>query len=50
MNNINNTLEDTKEAQKGFSKQINKQNIETKAQRMEYYLKHRDIGLINWEN
>lgn len=50
LNNINNTLEDTKEAQKGFSKQINKQNIETKAQRMEYYLKHRDIGLINWEN
>lgn len=50
LNNINNTLEDTKEAQKGFSKQINKQNIETKAQRMEYYLKHRDVGLINWEN
>lgn len=50
LNNINNTLEDTKEAQKGFSKQINKQNIETKAQRMEYYLKHRDGGLINWEN
>ena len=50
LNNINNTLEDTKEAQKGFSKQINKQHIETKAQRMEYYLKHRDIGLINWEN
>lgn len=50
LNNINNTLEDTKEAQKGFSKQINKQHIETKAQRMEYYLKHRDVGLINWEN
>lgn len=50
LNNINNTLEDTKEAQKGFSKQINKQKIETKAQRMEYYLKHRDVGLINWEN
>lgn len=50
LNNINNTLEDTKEAQKGFSKQINKQNIETKAQRMEYYLKHRDVGLIDWEN
>ncbi len=50
LNNINNTLEDTKEVQKGFSKQINKQNIETKAQRMEYYLKHRDVGLINWEN
>lgn len=50
LNNINNTLEDTKEAQKGFSKQINKQNIETKAQRMEYYSKHRDVGLINWEN
>ena len=50
LNNINNTLEDTKEAQKGFLKQINKQNIETKAQRMEYYLKHRDVGLINWEN
>lgn len=50
LNNINNTLEDTKEAQKGFSKQINKQNIETKTQRMEYYLKHRDVGLINWEN
>ena len=50
LNNINNTLEDTKEAQKGFSKQINKQNIETKAQRMEYYLKHRDVGLINWES
>lgn len=50
LNNINNTLEDTKEAQKGFSKQINKQNIETKAQRMEYYLKHRDVGLINWGN
>ena len=50
LNNINNTLEDTKEAQNGFSKQINKQNIETKAQRMEYYLKHRDVGLINWEN
>lgn len=50
LNNINNTLEDAKEAQKGFSKQINKQNIETKAQRMEYYLKHRDVGLINWEN
>ena len=50
LNNINNILEDTKEAQKGFSKQINKQNIETKAQRMEYYLKHRDVGLINWEN
>lgn len=50
LNNINNTLEDTKEAQKEFSKQINKQNIETKAQRMEYYLKHRDVGLINWEN
>lgn len=50
LNNINNTLEDTKEAQKGFSKQIKKQNIETKAQRMEYYLKHRDVGLINWEN
>lgn len=50
LNNINNTLEDTKEDQKGFSKQINKQNIETKAQRMEYYLKHRDVGLINWEN
>ena len=50
LNNINNTLDDTKEAQKGFSKQINKQNIETKAQRMEYYLKHRDVGLINWEN
>ena len=50
LNNINNTLEDTKDAQKGFSKQINKQNIETKAQRMEYYLKHRDVGLINWEN
>ncbi len=50
LNNINNTLEDTKETQKGFSKQINKQNIETKAQRMEYYLKHRDVGLINWEN
>lgn len=50
LNNINNTLEDTKEAQKGLSKQINKQNIETKAQRMEYYLKHRDVGLINWEN
>ena len=50
LNNINNTLEDTKEDQKGFSKQINKQNIETKAQRMEYYLKHRDVGLINWGN
>lgn len=50
LNNINNTLEDTKEVQKGFSKQINKQNIETKSQRMEYYLKHRDVGLINWEN
>ena len=50
LNNINNTLEDTKEAQKGISKQINKQHIETKAQRMEYYLKHRDVGLINWEN
>ena len=50
LNNINNTLEDTKEAQNGFSKQINKQHIETKAQRMEYYLKHRDVGLINWEN
>lgn len=50
LNNINNTLEDTKEAQRGFSKQINKQNIETKAQRMEYYLKHRDVGLINWGN
>ena len=50
LNNINNTLEDTKEAQKGFSKQINKQHIETKAQRMEYYLKHRDVGLIDWEN
>ena len=50
LNNINNTLEDTKEAQKGFSKQIKKQNIETKAQRMEYYLKHRDVGLIDWEN
>ena len=50
LNNINNILEDTKEAQKGFSKQINKQNIETKTQRMEYYLKHRDVGLINWEN
>lgn len=50
LNNINNTLEDTKEAQKGFSKQMNKQHIETKAQRMEYYLKHRDVGLINWEN
>lgn len=50
LNNINNTLEDTKEAQKGFLKQINKQHIETKAQRMEYYLKHRDVGLINWEN
>lgn len=50
LNNINNTLEDTKEVQKGFSKQINKQHIETKAQRMEYYLKHRDVGLINWEN